>query len=159
MRAALKLLLLGRTQQAERQMKSRFLAWQKENAAHGTSTAQLRTVSELRSLADEAQQRRLEREAKERARQEAATRKKRNAYLRTLAADFDRCWDQADQHAERGKASAYDEAKRIIVDLAEAYALAGKRNNFDEALDRFMQCHGKRGALVRRLVEAGLWRD
>ena len=101
---------------------------------------------------------RLQRETKERARQEEGRRKKREAYPATLAADFDRCWNAIHQHAERGTASAYDEAKRGIVDLADTYALASNPDAFDQALRQFMARHAKRGAFVRRLVEAGLWK-
>jgi hypothetical protein len=156
-RAILKLLLQSQSQQAERQIKSRFLAWRKKNAPSAASSVKQRKVAELHSLANEAEKLRLEREAKERTRQEAARRKKREAYLQTLAADFDRGWNAVHQHAERGTASGYDEAERAIVDLADAYAIASDRNVFDKALRRFMVRHAKRGALVRRLVEAGLW--
>ncbi len=157
MRSILKLLLQGNSQQAERQIKSRFLAWQKENAQSAAPSGTQRRVAELRALAEEEKKLRLQREAKERARQEAERRKKREAYLATLSADFDRCWNAIHQHAERGTASAYDEAKRGIADLADAYALASNRDAFDRALRQFMLRHAKRGALVRRLVEVGLW--
>lgn len=158
MRATLKLLLQDQPQQAERQIKSRFLAWQKESVERTTPSARQRTVAELRSLAGEAEQHRLEYEAQERAQQEAERRKKREAYLRIMATNFDSHWNAAHSHAERGTASAYDEAQRIIADLAEAYALASSKSAFDSALHRFMERHAKRGALVRRLVKAGLWR-
>jgi hypothetical protein len=117
----------------------------------------LRSVAELRSLAQEAERLQLGHEAKEQARREAEHRKKRETYLKTLAADFDRYWNAVHPHAERGTASGYDEAKRAIVDLADAYALVSKKKEFDRALRLFMVRHAKRGALVRRLVEAGLW--
>lgn len=158
MRPILKLLLKGNSQQAERQIKSRFLARQKENAQSAAPSGTQRKVAELRALAEEENKLRLQRETKERARQEAGRRKKREAYLATLAADFDRCWNALHQQAERGTASAYDEAKRGIVDLADAYARASNRDAFDRALRQFMVRHAKRGALVRRLVEVGLWR-
>ncbi len=151
------LLLQGASQQAERRVKSEFLAWLKESGSRESSPAKPRKVIELRALAKEAEKLRLERETKEHARQEAARRKQREAYLLTLAADFDRHWNAIHQHAQRGTASGYEEAKRAIVDLADAYALASDRNAFDKALRRFMVGHAKRGALVRRLVEAGLW--
>jgi hypothetical protein len=151
------LLLQGASQQAERWVKSEFLAWLKESGSRESLPVKPRKVAELRALAKEAEKRRLEHEAKERARQEAECRKQREAYLRTLAADFDRHWKVIDQHAGRGTASGYDEAKRAIIDLADAYALASDRKAFDKALRRFMVRHAKRGALVRRLVEAGLW--
>lgn len=151
------LLLQGASQQAERHVKAEFLAWQKESGSSESSPAKPRKVAELHVLAKVAEQLRLEREVKERVLQEAARRKQRETYLLTLAADFDRHWNVIDQHAERGTASGYDEAKRAVVDLAEAYALASDRNAFDKALRPFMARHAKRGALVRRLVEAGLW--
>jgi hypothetical protein len=151
------LLLQGASQQAERWVKSEYLAWLKKSGTRESSPAKPRKVAELHALAKEAEKHRLKREEEERARQEAESRKQREAYLMTLAADVDRHWNAIHQHAERGTASGYDEAKRAIVDLADAYALASNRNAFDKALRRFMVRHAKRGALVRRLVEAGLW--
>jgi hypothetical protein len=55
-------------------------------------------------------------------------------------------------------ASGYDEARRSLVDLADAYELCATRAQFEAALQRFMAPHTRRTALVRRLVEAGLWR-
>lgn len=153
----LKLLMQGNSLQAERQIKRRFLAWQKENVQSVAPSGTQRRVGELRALAAEEKKLHLQREAKERARQEAGRRKKHEAYLVTLADDFDRCWNALHQHAERGTASAYDEAKRGIADLADAYALTSNRDAFDCALRQFMLRHAKRGALVRRMVEAGLW--
>ena len=157
MRIVFHLLLQGESQLTERRVNSEFLAWQKETGQSVTGPTALRSAAELRSLAQEAERLRLGHEAKEQARQEAEHRKKREAYLKTLAADFDRCWKAIHPHAERGTASAYDEAKRAIVDLADAYALVSKKKEFDRALRLFMVRHAKRGALVRRLVEAGLW--
>ncbi len=151
------LLLQGASQQAERRVKSEFSAWLKESGSRESSPAKPRKVAELRALASDAEKLRLEHETKARAQQEAEQRKQREAYLRTLAADFGRHWKVIEQHAERGTASGYDEAKRAIVDLADAYALASDRKAFDKALQRFMVRHGKRGALVRRLAETGLW--
>lgn len=159
MRKTLALLLRGRSQEAERQIKSRFLAWQKENAQDSAPAPRQRTVADLRSLAENAEKARLEDEAKERVREEAERRKEREVYLKTLAADFDRCWNAAHSHAERGVASGYDQAQRAIADLAEAYALVWAKDAFDRTLHSFMERHAKRGALARRLVAAGLWRQ
>jgi len=114
-------------------------------------------VAQLRWIADEAEQRRLACEKKTQAQQDAKRRKDRDAYLRTLAADFKHCWNAIEQHAQGGKASSYADATRALVDLADAYGLASNRRAFDKELSSFMERHGKRGALVRRLVEAGLW--
>ena len=42
--------------------------------------------------------------------------------------------------------------------LSEAYALCATRSDFDRKLVQFMARHGKRGALVQRLADAGLWK-
>lgn len=156
--AVLKQLLTGRSQQAERQLKLRFLAWQREQQPIGESGLQRRTVAELQELAQSAAETRKQQEAVRRKKAEAERQAKREAYLHTLASDFDRCWRAADERAERGIASAYDEVKRALADLADAYTLCVSRKEFDLALAQFLVRHGKRSALVRRLVAAGLWK-
>lgn len=155
--AAIKLLLTGRSQQAERHLKLRFLAWQRERQAVGEPLLHRRTVAELQELAQSAAKTRKQQEAMRRKKAEVERQAKREAYLRTLAADFDRCWTAAHERTERGVASAYDDVKRDLVDLADAYSLCASRADFDQRLSQFMVKYGKRGALVRRLVESGLW--
>jgi hypothetical protein len=153
----LKLLLSGKTHQAERQLKSRFLKWQREQCSTRATVPSLRSVAELQALAKSAGQVRLQREAEQRAKLKAEQQIKRDAYLRTLASDFDRCWQAVSLQAERGSASAYDKLIPGMVDLSEAYKLCSSAKEWDRALRRFMVRHIKRSALVRRLVEAGLW--
>lgn len=109
-------------------------------------------------MAASAAETRKKQEAEQRKKAEAERQAKRETYLRTLAANFERCWQVADKRAEGGIASAYDEVLRALVDLAEAYALCATQADFDRKLAQFMVRHGKRGALVRRLAEAGLWK-
>ncbi len=156
--AMLKLLLTGSAQQAGRKLKLRFLAWQRERQPTEKPESRRRTVAELRKLAASAAEARKRQEAVQCKRAEAMRRAKRETYLRTLAADFDQCWQAADKRAERGIASAYDEVKRALVDLSEAYVLCATQADFDRKLVQFMARHGKRGALVRRLADAGLWK-
>lgn len=155
--AMLKLLLTGNTQQAERKLKLRFLAWQRERRPI-EKPGMRRTVAELQQLAASAAEARIRHEAVQRKKTEAEQRAKRETYLRTLAADFDQCWQAADKRAERGVASAYDAVMRALVDLSDAYVLCATRADFDQQLVQFMARHGKRGALVRRLTDAGLWK-
>jgi hypothetical protein len=156
--AMLKLLLTGSGQQAERKLKSRFLAWQREQKPVAKLETRRRTVADIHKLEASAAEARKRQEAGQRKRAEAERRAKRETYLRRLAADFDPCWQAADKRAERGIASAYDEVKRALVDLSEAYALCAIQADFDRKLVQFMARHGKRGALVRRLADAGLWK-
>lgn len=159
MRAILQKMLQGQPHQAERQLKSHFLAWQKQQPRSNASSAHpRRSVAELRKLAEAASAVRVEREAKEQAQQEAAQRKQRTTYLKRLASDFEKCWNAIDKKAERGTATAYDESLRAIVDLADAYILTSSRAAFDHTLRHFLARHAKRGALIRRLVQAGLLR-
>lgn len=156
--ALLKRLLTGHAQQAERELKLRFLAWQRVQLPAAKPQRRRRTVAELYKLAASAAETRKKQEAARRKKAEAERRGRRETYLRTLAADFDQCWRIADKHAERGIASAYDEVKRSLVDLSDAYALCVTRADFDRKLVQFMARHGKRVALVRRLADAGLWK-
>lgn len=158
MHAILSLLLQGKSQQAERQIKAQFLAEQKRHAPNTASANATRTVATLRALACEAELHRLERSKQERARLEAEKRKQRVAYLNSLSADPARQWQAIHQQAERATAAAYDQAHTAIADLAEAYTLKADRKAFDMAMQEFMQSHSKRSALVRRLVASGLWR-
>lgn len=156
--AMLKLLLTGHAKQAERELKLGFLAWQREQQPDAKSETRRRTVAELHELAASAAEARKRQAAVQRKRAEAERLARRETYLRTLAVDSDRCWQAADKLAERGIASAYDEVKRALVDLSEAYALCATRADFDRKLVQFMARHGKRGALVRRLADVGLWK-
>ena len=72
-------------------------------------------------------------------------------------ADVDNRWLALHALAERGSASAYEKAVRALIDLADGYALVSDGKTFDRALRRFLVRHAKRGALLRRLSEAGLW--
>lgn len=157
--AALKLLLTGHAQQVERNLKLRFLAWQHQQQSAAKPQMRRRTVAELYKLAASVAETRKKQEAVRRKKAEAERRAKRETYLRTLAVDFDPYWQAADKLAERGIASAYDEVKRALVDLSEAYVLCVTRTDFDQKLVQFMARHGKRGALVRRLADAGLWKQ
>ncbi len=158
MRMVFNLLLRGESQQAERRVKSEFLAWQRESGAPVSSLAVRRTVAELRALANLAEKQRLGQLANERARQDDERRKQRATYLRKMASNFEQCWDAIHSHAERATAASYAEATRVIVDLAEAYALMSNTQEFDRTLRLFMVRHAKRTALVRRLAAAGLWK-
>jgi len=154
----LKLLLSGSGQQAERKLKLRFLAWERERQPTEKPETRRRTVADLHKLAASAAEARERQEAGRRKRAEVERRAQRETCLRTLAADFDQCWQAVGKLAERGIASAYDEVKRALVDLSEAYALCATRADFDRKLVQFIARHGKRGALVRRLADAGLWK-
>lgn len=155
--AVLKLIAQGKGQEAERQVRSRHAAWLKAQRPSSASPAPRRNVHQLRELAQSASGVRLERKAKERAKQEAERRLQRETTLRLLMADVDKRWEAIDAQARRGSASGYEQAVRALAELAEGYALTSSRKEFDRTLRRFLVRHATRSALLRRLTEAGLW--
>ena len=157
-RDVLRRLLAGQGQQAERALKARFATWQREQRPPAATGAARRTVAELQRLADEVGQIRQRQEAEARTRADAERRKQREADLATLARDFDRAWAVADEQATRGVAAAYDEVRRAVIDLAEAYERHATREQFEQALRRFMAPHVRRTTLVKRLADAGFWK-
>lgn len=157
-RASLKLLLKGQSQQAERQLRSRFLAWRKERAPRPERSKVRRSVAKLWKQAEAAREARLRRAEEELAQLKAEQRRRREARLAALAADFDSGWNAVDKKAEQGTANAYQEATQALVDLSEAYALHASPAEFDARFRGFAERHGRRTALVRRLKSAGLWR-
>ena len=116
-----------------------------------------RSVAQLRELAQSASGVRRARQVQERATQEAERRRQREATLRLLMADVDQRWADVDALAGRGSASGYEQAVRALINLAEGYVLTSSRKDFDRALRRLLVRHATRGALFRRLTEAGLW--
>lgn len=153
------LLVAGHRQEAEALAKSRYNAWCRSTQPQAEAPAQAaRTVADLLELAEQARQRRQQREAERQAQIAAEKRRQREAYLAGVASNPEPLWTQAHNQAERGNAQGYQEAARLIVDLADAHALRGGRAEFDSALARFMEVHGRRRALVQRLTQAGLWR-
>ena len=77
--------------------------------------------------------------------------------LRPLMDDVHKSWKAVEALVQRGSASSYDQAVRALIDLAQGYALTSSRKEFDRALRGFVARHAKRGALLRRLIDAGLW--
>ena len=155
--AVLKLITQGQGQDAERRVRIRHATWLKAQRPARASATPRRSVAELSELAKLASGPRLEREAKERAQQEAERRHQREAHLRRLMADVDKHWEAVDVQAKRGSASGYDQAVRALAELAEGHALTSSREEFERTLRQFVVRHATRGALLRRLTEAGLW--
>jgi len=153
----LKQLLEGKGQQAERSIRNRFAAWRR-GLQTGDTGAPRRTVGELRQNAEKARLIRLEKQKRDRKQREIKRREKRKAYLKNLSSDFPKAWASVKEPVERGSGRGYDEACRILVDIAEAYDLFATQNQFQKELEKFMAGHLRRKALVQRLVKAGIWK-
>lgn len=154
--AVLKLLTQSRSQEAERSVRSRHAAWRKTQrpAAPGVPR---RSVAMLREVAQTASAVRLELEAKKRSQERAEHQRQREAQLRQVMAEADKHWAAVDAQAKRGSAMGYEHAVRMVRELADGYALTSSAKEFQRALRRFLVRHATRGALLRRLTEAGLW--
>jgi hypothetical protein len=152
------LLLQGKGRQAERELRHRYAdALRSAPGADvaGVSAPQ-RTLADLSALAREAHGKRLQGEKEQRQREQAESQRQRQRYLATLADDFERHWKKADDLANEQRAAAYDQARTLLVDLSAAYALKQNQAEFLQRLAQFRAAHGRRGALLRRLDEAGL---
>ena len=157
MAAMLKLIAQGQGREAERHVRAHHCAWNKAQRPARAPSAAQRTVGQLRELAQSARGKRLARDAEARAAAEAERRLQRQAVLRLLMADVDKRWAEVDALAARGSASGYAQAVQALADLAEGYALCSSPKAFDRALRNLLVRHATRGALLRRLAEAGLW--
>lgn len=109
----------------------------------------LRTVGELRALADQwtAQERR-------RLAQEAEW--KRIAELETLAQRESQAWAEVESLIERAAGNAYKDAVALLVKLRELAIHKGQEMAFEERLRQIYARYSRRTALVRRLRDAGL---
>lgn len=156
MREALRPLLNGRGQEAERSLRNRFLAWQREHFPATASLPARRTVAQIDARRGAAQNARLQREQHARAAARTRRQQERAAYLELLLAKADAAWAGIDTTLQRGSGAAYDQALRGVQDLAEAFAQAEKEGEFRKALVRLMARHGQRKAWVERLTKAHL---
>jgi hypothetical protein len=153
----LKQLLEGKGQQAERSIRNRFASWRRRLQT-GDTEAPRRTVGELRQNAEKARLIRLEKPKRDRKQREIGRREKRKAYLKNLSSDFPKAWASVKEPVERGSGRGYDEACRMLVDIAEAYDLFATKKKFQQELKKFMAGHLRRKALIQRLVKAGIWK-
>jgi hypothetical protein len=154
----LKQLLEGKGQQAERSIRNRFAAWRR-GLQTGDTDAPRRTVGGLRQNAEKARLIRLEKQKRDRKQREIKRLEKRKAYLENLSNDFPKAWASVKEPVERGSGRGYDEACRMLVDIAEAYDLFATKKQFQKELKKFMAGHLRRKALIQRLVKAGIWKD
>ncbi|MFO7740127.1 MAG: hypothetical protein R6V46_16730 [Desulfatiglandaceae bacterium] len=153
----LKQLLEGKGQQAERSIRNRFAAWRR-GLQMGDTDEPRRTVGQLRQNAEKARLIRMKKQKRDRKQRETKRREKRKAYLKNLSSDFPKAWTAVKEPVERGSGRGYDEACRILVDIAEAYDLFATKKQFQKELKKFMAGHLRRKALVKRLVKAGIWK-
>lgn len=119
-----------------------------------------RTAADLLSMAAQAEQerKRQEREEREQRKQKEAEERdrERRVYLTGLVPRLSDLWATVHALAEEQKATSYDKACTLLIDLRDAYAQAERRPEFDAEFARFQGHNSRRTALVRKLKEIGL---
>jgi len=158
MRASLRLLLSGRSQEAERSLRQRFLAWQRGQRAP-TASPSRRSVAAIDAGREAAAARRLNHEATQRAAAESQRQTERANRLKRLAENTEAIWISIDKTLQRGSGAAYGQALLLVSELAEALAAEGREADFRQGLVKCLSAHGKRAAWVSRLTKAGLLRQ
>ena len=112
-------------------------------------TQSTRAVGELFERA-----KKIEREAKRKARQEAE--RKRIQRLEKLAQEEEANWNSVERLLEQKRGSTYDEATKLLVELRDMSEYKQKRNTFTERLRGIQDKYGKSAALMERFRRAGL---
>ncbi len=82
--------------------------------------------------------------------------RKRREYLAALARRPSELWSTVSALAEEQKASSYDAACRLLIDMRDSSIQAGLRQVFDAKLAQLLGKHSRRTVPMRRLKEAGL---
>jgi len=131
------------------------------NPVHSGGSSNLRrTAGELLERADVITRERQAREAAARAAEqaraaaEAAAARKR--YLATLRGREEELWRKIDDLIGYRQASAYSEAVDRLQDLRDLADADRSLDTFSARLRQLRETHGRKPALIRRLVEAGL---
>jgi len=150
-RALIERVVHGDGTRVQTELQSRFYRFGNEGKEHAQTKAggSRRTAADLLKLADQAEHERKQKEQSERDR-------KRHAYLVSLVPRFEDLWLEVNSLAEEQKASPYNRACALLVDLRAAYSQAERRAEFDAEFARFLEKHSRSTALVRRLKEANL---
>jgi hypothetical protein len=124
----------------------------------GVDTASLsksdqpRTIRQLMRLADQVEQKRLE---KERQQAEAARKK----HLEKVAKVEDAYWERVPQLIEQKRAKPYDEAVSILKDLRDLAAQRGELASFQARIRNIQETYPTLRGLHSRLQNAGLFQS
>lgn len=154
MQAMMRLLLEGRSQEAERTLRLRYLNWQRKQSTH-TQSSTRRTVAEIGEGRAQAQSQRLEMQRQQQAVQEAQRQAQRLQQLEHLAAHSDIVWATIDKTLQRGSGQAYDQALQAVLNLHQALSLVKREKAFQQGLMKLLVVHSKRRSWVQRLIKAG----
>lgn len=139
-----------------RDVRVRLAHWTRGQQPQGEPTAPPRTVARIEAGRGEAERLRLERERVAREAREAVELAQRQRHLADVALRADAIWTDMDALLLRGTGTSYGQAERVLLELSQALAAAGRADEFQRGLARQLASHGKRPAWLARLRKAGL---
>lgn len=153
-RSIVRRILEGEGLWVQTELQSRY--YRSGSSAQAKAGGSRRTAAELLTLAAQAEIARKQREKEERERKQKENDRKRQAYLVGLVPRFADLWAKVNALVEEQKATPYDQACTLLVDLHAAYSQAGRRPEFDAEFAKFLGKYSRSTALVRRFKEAKL---
>lgn len=156
LRAAMAQLVTGQGRDVERTMRAGHAAWLSGRPPAAVATAPARTVAQIEAGRGAAEQVRLEREREQEAARLARQQAEHASHLAKVVSRADAIWRQVDQTLQDGNGAAYGKAFTAVSELAQAFAAAGRSDEFRRGLVRLLSTHGSRPAWVARLAKAGL---
>ncbi len=155
MRSWVELLLTGRSQEAERNVRTHFRRW--ENTLSPVQKGLPRRVQQIQADYENIQTERAHATELARAAEIAQHNAERIAHLTHLAENAKEHWQSIDKTLRRGSERAYQQAITAVLTLSEAYSLTGRSANFDHDLKYFLASHTSRPAWIKRLTDVGLF--
>jgi hypothetical protein len=100
------------------------------------------------------------RAAEKKARAQAERKKERalarEKYLKSLAGQEDSLWKKVDENIVLKKATKYDEAVKLLVDLRDLNKKTGKEKAFKQKLKTICEKHRRKVSFLNRLQKADL---
>ena len=89
-------------------------------------------------------------------RKRAAEERERRKYLAGLVDQFPEIWKRIERLADEKKATPYEQAVELLVDLSDAYEQAGRDEEFRSIFFHFASRRKRQTALVKRMEKADL---
>ncbi|WP_351189550.1 hypothetical protein [Shewanella sp. TB4-MNA-CIBAN-0142] len=130
------------------------LAMTRKESANKDETYQYwLTPDVISSYFEQAQSQLQQEQAAALAKKMAIEKAEKEKMLTDLYNQRERCWQQAQEQADRTCASGYDAASRDLHQLNEAYQFKGDRPAFEQSFKCFIVANSSRKALLNRLKD------
>ena len=155
MRATMRLLVTGDGPKAERSVRSAYLTWQRQQqreTAH--PPPERRRLGRILEGVKAAQSQRRENERLAQEAERLRLQSEYDALLTRLVQEAPQVWQEIDSTVGRGTGSAYEQAFKLLLTLAQALKRAGLEGNFQRELASLLERHRHRPAWMKRISNA-----